>query len=113
MVRQKISQIYKNEPDAKEELKDSKNLVKPSKHQEYMNKLSTSGMSLAEIQTAWHNYYVGLPDNEKREVWNEFYSQHDKDQKQVKDEKGTKEAVTQPSRDRSVAKAKKKFMKEL
>lgn len=113
LVRQKISQIYKKEPDAKEELKDSKNSVKPSKHQEYMNKLSTSGMSLAEIQTAWHNYYVGLPDNEKREVWNEFYSQHDKDQKQVKDEKGTKETTAQPSEDRSVAKAKRKIQQRV
>lgn len=30
---------------------------------------------MAEIQTAWHNYYVGLPDQQKHEVWQEFYSQ--------------------------------------
>jgi LPXTG-site transpeptidase (sortase) family protein len=38
-----------------------------------MYELSTSGKSLAEIQTAWHKYYTELPDEEKHEVWQEFY----------------------------------------
>jgi hypothetical protein len=38
-----------------------------------MYELTTSGKSLADIQTQWHEYYVGLPDNEKHQVWQEFY----------------------------------------
>ena len=29
---------------------------------------------MAEIQTAWHNYYTGLTDDQKHEVWSEFYA---------------------------------------
>jgi len=43
-----------------------------------MHELSESGKSLAEIQDAWHKYYVGLPDKEKHEVWQEFYAEHAK-----------------------------------
>ncbi len=45
-----------------------------SKHQTYMQSLQNSGMSLVEIQTAWHNYYMALTDAEKHEVWKEFYA---------------------------------------
>jgi sortase A len=38
-----------------------------------MHELVHSGKSLAEIQTAWHTYYIELPDEEKHQVWNEFY----------------------------------------
>jgi len=48
-----------------------------------MHNLSSSGMSLADIQTAWHKYYADLPDNEKHEVWQEFYSEHSKAKKQA------------------------------
>src|SRR5690606_30971518 len=37
-----------------------------------------SGRSLAEIQTAWHNYYVNLSDQEKHAVWQEFYEEHNR-----------------------------------
>ncbi len=75
LIRRKLDQLYAKEPAAKEEIKE----VTPppthrSKHQQYMYDLSTSGKSLAEIQTAWHAYYVGLPDAEKHEVWQEFYA---------------------------------------
>jgi LPXTG-site transpeptidase (sortase) family protein len=75
LIRQKVASLYIEEPDVKEELAES---VAPaprpmSKHQQFMQQLSTSGKSLAQIQTEWHQYYVGLPDNEKHEVWQEFY----------------------------------------
>ena len=77
LVRQKLDQIYNLEPDAKEEIAEVKSVGShKSKHQKFMNDLSTSGRSLAEIQTAWHNYYIELPDDEKREVWQEFYAEH-------------------------------------
>lgn len=74
LIRQKVAAFYTEEPDVEEEMKE---VAKPttviSKHQQFMQELSTSGKSLAEIQVAWHNYYVNLPDGEKHEVWQEFY----------------------------------------
>jgi sortase A len=76
-IRQKIQNIYSAEPNAKEEAQEAEEAGKHrSKHQQFMYELSTSGKSLAEIQTAWHNYYVNLPDHEKHEVWQEFYANH-------------------------------------
>jgi sortase A len=79
VVRQKIANLYKKEPDAKAELAEIADQTGHlSKHQRYMQQLSSSGKSLAEIQTSWHAYYVALPDNEKHQVWQEFYAQHAK-----------------------------------
>ncbi len=79
MLRNKIDHLYQDEPDTKKEIITSEQAGKhKSKHQAYMHQLSVSGMSLAEIQTAWHNYYQELPDKEKHEVWKEFYSEHGK-----------------------------------
>lgn len=77
VIRTKIKSLYDNEPRAKEELAEAKSAKPPlSKHQKFMDQLSRSGKSLAEIQTDWHNYYVALPDHEKHEVWREFYANH-------------------------------------
>ncbi len=80
LIRQKISGLYESEPAASEEkhLADSTPKKQRSKHQAYMHELSVSGKSLAEIQVAWHDYYQSLPDNEKHEVWQEFYEQHNR-----------------------------------
>lgn len=76
LIRQKIDAIHTQEPSAKDELTEVKGVhTHLSKHQHFMQSLSTSGKSLAEIQTTWHNYYVGLPDSEKHQVWQEFYQQ--------------------------------------
>ncbi|HVU59614.1 MAG TPA: class D sortase [Candidatus Saccharimonadales bacterium] len=73
LIRKKIAAIYAEEPDAQQEEREAA-VVKPrSKHQQFMYELTTSGKSLAEIQTAWHQYYAGLPDAEKHAVWQEFY----------------------------------------
>lgn len=75
LIRDKIARLYDHEPAAKQEIVEAK--AEPpkarSKHQQFMLSLSSSGKSLAEIQTAWHNYYLGLPEREKHEVWQEFY----------------------------------------
>jgi len=73
LIREKLSKIYAGEPDAKKEAAESVVVPSRSKHQEFMYNLSTSGKGLAEIQTQWHNYYVALPDEEKHQVWQEFY----------------------------------------
>lgn len=77
LLRGKIDKLYVSEPDAQEELAEAKAAGRQrSKHQQFMFELSTSGKSLADIQTAWHQYYQGLPNHEKHEVWQEFYSEH-------------------------------------
>lgn len=74
MIRRKIDAMYVHEPDARQEAREVEELhVHRTKHQEFMHKLTVSGRSMAEIQTAWHAYYTNLPDREKHEVWQEFY----------------------------------------
>lgn len=75
MIRQKIRDLYAIEPDAAQEAAViAQAPIHPgSRHQQYMQQLNASGASLADIQAAWHNYYVSLPDHEKYEVWQEFY----------------------------------------
>lgn len=99
MIRGKISAIYSDEPDAREELAEAEAPAHHrSKHQQFMHELSESGKSLAEIQTAWHQYYQGLPDKEKHEVWQEFYSEHAKADKEVRkaDKQNPKVSVHPP-----------------
>lgn len=74
MIRRKIDALYGEEPNARTELKEAEESPRRSKHQEFMYRLSISGRPLSEIQAAWHDYYIKLPDNEKREVWQEFYA---------------------------------------
>jgi LPXTG-site transpeptidase (sortase) family protein len=74
LIRTKVARAYGNEPDAAQELAEVKQERALSKHQQFMQSLSASGKSLAQIQTEWHHYYVSLPDHEKHEVWQEFYA---------------------------------------
>lgn len=81
MIRSKIAALYgdeqkKPEPEAKPTTEAAKSTR--SKHQKYMDELSGSGRSLAEIQEAWHSYYQRLSDHEKHQVWEEFYAEYDK-----------------------------------
>lgn len=74
LIRRKVEALYNAEPDINDELQEAvQPEPQPSKHQQFMRQLSTSGKSLAQIQTEWHMYYVNLPDSEKHEVWREFY----------------------------------------
>lgn len=74
LIRSKLDSIYAEEPDVRQELVESIQAPKPlSKHQQFMQTLSTSEKPLAQIQTEWHAYYANLPNNEKHEVWQEFY----------------------------------------
>jgi sortase A len=74
LIRKKLSSIFEDEPNVKEEVTEVDATTKLSKHQKFIKELSTSGKDLATIQTAWHQYYIGLPDKEKHEVWQEFYT---------------------------------------
>ncbi len=77
LIRKKIGSLYEKEPNALDEVEES---LEPhaelSKHQIYMRQLSTSGRSLEDIQTSWHQYYTSLSDAEKHQVWQEFYDEH-------------------------------------
>lgn len=88
MVRSKLSAVYASDTKTKptaEHPAQVVNTVQPqgqqTKHQKFMYELRNSGKSLAEIQTAWHEYYVALPDTEKHQVWQEFYQENDKAKK--------------------------------
>lgn len=80
VARAKLDSIYSHEPDAEQEQKEITQLSGEhlSKHQKYMQMLTTSGRDVAEVQTAWHEYYQSLNDQEKHEVWQEFYSTQSK-----------------------------------
>lgn len=75
LIRQKVANLYREEPDATHELVEAeRSSAGRSKHQAFMYKLGTSGKDLATIQTEWHNYYQKLPTEEKHQVWQEFYA---------------------------------------
>jgi len=74
LIRTKLDNAYAQEPSAKQEAEEIKALGAHSKHQIYMKKLLASGKSYLDIQAAWHSYYLSLTDEEKHQVWREFYS---------------------------------------
>ncbi len=74
LIREKLARIFADEPDAAKEAREAEASRPRSKHQAFMHQLSNSGLDVAGVQTAWHNYYIALPDNEKHEVWHEFYA---------------------------------------
>lgn len=78
LIRKKIDAAYQHEPDAATEALDAAETApaKLSKHQRYVYDLTASGKPMAEIAAAWHEYYVGLTDDEKHEVWQEFNAAH-------------------------------------
>lgn len=76
LIRAKLNSLYGDEPKAKEEIAEAEIVKQRSKHQQFMYDLSHSGKSLADIQTRWHQYYVNLPNDQKHEVWQEFYAAH-------------------------------------
>lgn len=74
LVRDKLTRIYADEPDIEDEIEEVNNIRgHRSKHQEFIASLTSSGKSVSEVQTQWHNYYSELPDHEKHQVWQEFY----------------------------------------
>ncbi len=74
VIRSKLDNLYSEEPDALKEEQEVRQIIHRSKHQQFMYELTTSNKDLAQIQTEWHRYYLKLSDEEKRQVWNEFYA---------------------------------------
>jgi sortase A len=78
LIKQKLARLYDEaEPNAQTEALEAAAAPLLSPHQQFMYELSTSGKGLAEIQTEWHNYYASLPDDQKHQVWQEFYDAND------------------------------------
>jgi LPXTG-site transpeptidase (sortase) family protein len=73
LIRDKVKNLYTQEPDAAEEEIEAEASTRRSKHQQFMYELTTSNKDLVQIQTAWHNYYLRLNDADKKQVWQEFY----------------------------------------
>ncbi len=93
LIRKKVEEAYHSAPAATAEVDKVNHLpagTAPSKHQQFIDDLINSGKSLPEIQDAWHEYYAGLTDKEKNQVWQEFYSQHEHSSHY-------KEAITRPA----------------
>ena len=78
LIRQKVSRIYQNSPSISDEEEVIDTLPNNSPHQEYVKHLVATENSIATIQTKWHDYYLGLPDEEKFQVWQEFYDSNNK-----------------------------------
>jgi LPXTG-site transpeptidase (sortase) family protein len=77
LIRKKVAAAYAREPDIEveeENLEEIGSEIKRSKHQQFIYDLTSTGKALHDIQTAWHEYYLGLTDLEKHQVWQEFYS---------------------------------------
>lgn len=96
LIRTKIENLYDQEPAAKQELAEMQATAHLSKHQKYMKSLSTSGKSLAEIQTDWHTYYENLTDTEKHEVWQEFYEANRREKQPETEPEKPAEKVLEP-----------------
>lgn len=77
VIRSKLDALYNDEPDAQQEAAEveAKHGQHLSKHQKFMKQLTAHNDDAAVVQTAWHEYYQGLPAIEKHEVWQEFYSE--------------------------------------
>lgn len=88
LIRKKIARSYADAPDLVEEEKSVESLgpgATPSKHQLFLQNLAESGQPLPEAQSAWHEYYAGLGDDDKQQVWKEFYASHEAESSYRKD----------------------------
>lgn len=79
LIRAKVAHALGEEtlsaaPATADQMSKAVSTPTPSKHQRFMVELQQSNKSLAEVQTEWHRYYTLLPDEEKNEVWQEFYA---------------------------------------
>lgn len=75
IIRQRIDNIYGDqEPKTEVIASEASQVPSPSKHQKFAQSLASSGKDTATIHKEWHQYYMSLPEAEKKEVWDEFYS---------------------------------------
>lgn len=76
IIRQKLEKLYAEEPAAQAEIQEIQHHHRtPSKHQVRLQQIQQEATSVADIQIRWHEYYTGLSEIEKHEVWQEFYAE--------------------------------------
>lgn len=80
LIRHRVDEAYSNAPPAAQEIRTVGQVIPggKSKHQKFIDDLLDSNKTLPEIQIGWNEYYAGLPDRDKHEVWQEFYSAHER-----------------------------------
>jgi len=86
-VREKLNNLYPDEPGIKDEAEEISILGTTSDHQVFINNLLNSGKNLAQIQTEWHLYYQNLSDEQKHTIWREYYENHAQINKKKKQRK--------------------------
>src|SRR3990167_9389561 len=72
LIRRRVESAYQSEPDATTEALEAAELEpveKLSRHQQFIYDLTTSGTPMHDINAAWREYYAGLADEEKHQVW--------------------------------------------
>lgn len=77
VIRKKVEEAFKAEPTFMAEVKELEKLPQIkhlSTHQLFIEQLLNSGQTLESMQTHWHAYYAGLNNDQKHEVWREFYA---------------------------------------
>ncbi len=84
LIRQKVSRIYQTNPSVIEEEEIVEYSPNSSPHQQFIRKLLSEETNMAAIQTKWHEYYLSLPEQEKFQVWQEFYDSTSKRKEQQK-----------------------------
>lgn len=113
LIRKKIDAAYASEPSAVHEAYDLSRAAghRRSKHQDFIFQLTGSGKSLAEIQAAWHEYYQGLTDEEKHEVWQEFYKSHSEASEYDAAKKTVKKPIVLPAEPKRIVAASQRPIK--
>jgi LPXTG-site transpeptidase (sortase) family protein len=96
IIRKKIEQLYAKEQKEQQTTEHPETVHHGSQHQQFIHNLTSSGKSLEEIQTAWHAYYLQLPDDQKKQVWQEFYQTHARNRQAATDK-----AIAEASKDNS------------
>jgi len=79
LIRKKVAAAYAAEPDLvaeEQNLGKASSAARPSKHRQFIYELTSAKKPLKDLQKEWHEYYIGLSDLEKHQVWQEFYNLH-------------------------------------
>lgn len=82
LIRRKIHNLH-SAPDTKQEIAEVESIDSLSNHQKFLKDLVDSKKDIATIQTEWHNYYLKLDEQNKKQVWDEFYASNKNLQKKT------------------------------
>lgn len=99
LIRKKVEAAYHSAPALEAEARPPQpQAARLSEHQHYAQVLVQSGRSLSEIHKAWHDYYQSLDDEQKHQVWREFYAAHGRSDHYDAYVEATARTVPEPTR---------------